>query len=148
VSLAIAASKRLAKDMVSTLDAAKQADSVDSALSLVIAALRVAGADNLDNLEAWTEGKKAESAGAATDYGKTLATLLDKHGETLTDESIAQAIESLRQLQLQLQRLHVQEQILAKSQEAAALRLEFAASQKKAAAAAKRAATIAAKKAA
>ena len=40
VSLAIVTSKKLAKEMIPTLDAAKLSDDTDSALSLVIAALR------------------------------------------------------------------------------------------------------------
>lgn len=146
ISIAIDTSKKLARKMIPTLDAAKTSATVDDALSLVIAALRVAGADNLDNLEMWSVGNKAGRAGAAKDYGKTLATLLKKHGEELDESDIDAAITALGDLKAHRIMLRDQEAVM--SQEATTLRDTFAAERKKAATLAKRRATLVAKKAA
>ena len=146
ISMSIDTSKKLARKMIPTLDAAKTSATVDDALSLVIAALRVVGADNLDNLEIWSAGEKAGSAGAAKDHGQTLATLLEKHGEELDESAIDAAIKALGDLKAHMIMLRDQE--AARSQAAANLRLEFVRQQKKAAVSTKRKATLAAKRAA
>ena len=97
VSLAIKVSKKLAKDMTPTLDFAKACADSETALSMIVAALRVAGADNLDNLELWSEGIAKPAKDAASEDEK-LAKFIENKGESLTDAGIDAAIEALSQL--------------------------------------------------
>lgn len=86
----IALSKKVSvkanKELANTLDAAKQATDADSAFSLFNAALKAAGIDTLDKLEAWAAGNAKKPAEKSA--GQKVITAVKNHGETFSDAEL------------------------------------------------------------
>lgn len=95
LALANKIAAKLHKEMRPTLDAARGMETADDAMSIVLAAVRVAtGGGNLGDLENWVAGRAKEKASKS--LGERIVAALAK-SEELTDAEVSQIAELVSQ---------------------------------------------------